>query len=70
MTLTLTLLLVKLLPNFNIGIGLLGSGNLNKSKTHLERFENETYMNALRWPLLCKKTYLTITFELRHYFGI
>ena len=35
-------------------------------KKHLGWFERVTYMNALRWPPLCKKMFLTITFELKH----
>ena len=43
----------------------LGRG-LSTIKKHPERFERETYANALHWPPLCKKAFLTITFELRH----
>ena len=35
-------------------------------KKYLERFERETYANALRWPPLCKMTSLTITLKVRH----
>ena len=57
-------LLDKLSPNFNT-LSSLGRGLSNNQK-HPERFERETYANALRWPPLCKKMSLTITFELRH----
>ena len=35
-------------------------------KRYLERFERVTHANALPCPSLCKQTFLTITFELKH----
>ena len=43
----------------------LGRG-LSINQKHPEQFEREMYANMLRWPPLCKKTSLTITFKLRH----
>ena len=44
-------------------------GAFQQIKKHPERFERETYANVLRWPALCKKRSLTITFNLRHLGG-
>ena len=41
-------------------------GDFQQIKKYLERFERETYANALRWPPLCKMTSLTITLKVRH----
>ena len=56
-------LLDKLLPNLTHGD--LGRG-FSINQKHLERFEHDTYANALRWQPLYKKTSLTKTFKVRH----
>ena len=57
------LLTGKMLPNFNTRW--LVSGSFN-GKKYFKQFEHEVYANALCWPQLCKKTLLTIIFELEH----
>ena len=59
-------LLVKLSPYSNRVCCVPWVGAFQYMKKHLEQFERETYVNVLRWPPLCKKTSLPITFELRH----
>ena len=58
------LLMAKMLLKFNTKK--LGSEPFNKCKNYLGRFERATYANAIRWPPLCKKMSLIITFELKH----
>ena len=57
-------LLDKSSPNFKHRVAWVG--DFQQIKKYLERFERETYANALRWPPLCKMTSLTITLKVRH----